>query len=177
MYKKVKKAKLGRETSHRKALMLNQIRSLFANGKLVTTSPKAKVLKGNVESLVLKGKKKGSELSFRREVINVLGSDELVKKYYEYIKNENSGVTIVKIGFRSGDNGEVSRVSLLGIAKKKVKASKKVEETVVKKEEMKEEKKESNNPIKNILRRDNGKGIDKTAVVRKTERAKSRSGL
>ncbi len=35
MYKGVKKSKLGRKASNRKALMINQLRSLFENGHVV----------------------------------------------------------------------------------------------------------------------------------------------
>lgn len=172
MYKGVKKSKLGRKSSNRKALMFNQLRSLFESGHVVTTSPKAKVLKSNAQSLIMQGKKQKGMLSFRRLLRVQLNDEALVKKFTEYTDKELAGVRIVKIGFRKGDNGEKSRVELIGMEKKVRKIAKKTEEE--KKEVVKAEKV---NPVikasKNIL----NKGIDKSTVVKKTERAKSRSGL
>lgn len=174
MYKNVKKAKLGRKASNRKALMINQLRSLFESGHIVTTSPKAKALKSNAQRLIADGKKKSGMLSLRRDLAVILKDENLVKKFTEYVSKEVAGVRIVKVGFRLGDNGEKSRVELIGMEKKVKKAPKKIEG---KKEEVKEEKVA---PVaktnKNILTR-NEKGIDKNAVVKKTERAKTRSGL
>ncbi len=176
MYKGVKKSKLGRKTSNRKALMINQLRSLFENGHVVTTSPKAKVLRSNAQSLIAQGKKKKGELSFRRELAVVLKEDGLVKKFVEYAEKEIAGVRVIKIGFRKGDNGEKSKVELIGLEKKKIKVTTKAEK-VTKKEEVKEEKPTPViKPVKNIL--DRGvKAVSKTTVIKKTERAKSRSGL
>ena len=171
MYKGVKKAKLGRKASNRKALMINQIRSLFESGHVVTTSPKAKVLKTNADSIIALGKKNKGMLSLRRELAVTLKDEKLVKKFIEYVEKTEAGVRIVKIGFRKGDNGEKSRVELIGMEKKTKKIVKK---TAEKKEEVKEEKVAPKAKVsKNIL----GKGIDKSATVKKTGRATSRSGL
>lgn len=171
MYKGVKKAKLGRKASNRKALMINQIRSLFESGYVVTTSPKAKVLKTNADSMIALGKKNKGMLSLRRELAVTLKSEKLVKKFMEYVEKAEAGVRIVKIGFRKGDNGEKSRVELIGMEKKTKKIVKKASE---KKAEVKEEKVAPKAKVsKNIL----GKGIDKSATVKKTGRATSRSGL
>lgn len=171
MYKGVKKAKLGRKASNRKALMINQLRSLFESGHVVTTSPKAKVLKTNADSIIALGKKNKGMLSLRRELAVTLKDEKLVKKFIEYVEKTEAGVRIVKIGFRKGDNGEKSRVELIGMEKKTKKIVKK---TAEKKEEVKEEKVAPKAKVsKNIL----GKGIDKSATVKKTGRATSRSGL
>lgn len=171
MYKGVKKAKLGRKASNRKSLMINQIRSLFESDHVVTTSPKAKVLKQNADRMIASGKKNKGMLSLRRELAVTLKDEKLVKKFIEYVEKAEAGVRIVKIGFRKGDNGEKSRVELIGMEKKAKKIVKKASE---KKEEVKEEKITPKAKVsKNIL----GKGIDKSATVKKTGRATSRSGL
>jgi large subunit ribosomal protein L17 len=176
MYKQIKRKKLGRKKSHRESLIRNLLRGLFDNNTVVTTTPKAKVLKQEASSLIGKGLSKGDKnLEFRREVIRVLGKDELVKKYYEYIKKEKVGVGFVRVGFRDGDNAEMARVSLLGLekpkkevkAKKSVKKESPVEEKEVEKKEVKENK---------FVKGDD-KRVDKTAVIKKTTRAKSRSGI
>lgn len=174
MYKGVKKAKLGRKASNRKALMINQLRSLFENDHVVTTSPKAKVLKQNADRMIANGKKSKGMLSLRRELAVTLKNDKLVKKFLEYVEKADTGVRIVKVGFRSGDNSEKSKVELMGVEKKVKKIVKKAGE---KKVEVKDEKKSVVKAAKKLVMKDTKKGIDKSAVVKKTERAKSRSGL
>ena len=107
--------------------------------------------------------------NFIRELINIFGNKELVKKFNEYVKKEEIGVEIVKIGFRNGDNAEKSRVILKGTQKKK---------KIVKKEKVHdvEEKKEERKNV-NVRKVDNNKKVDKTAVMKKTARANTRSGL
>lgn len=171
MYKRVKKAKLGRKQTHRNSLRRNLLRSLFDKNSIVTSTAKAKVLKQDATSLIAEGLSKKEELSFRRNMKNVLGSDELLKKFKEYIVKENVGVSLVKVGFRSGDNAEETRVFLKGMEKKR-KIIKKIE-----KKEKGEEKKvaEINEKKTNVV--GNEKRVDKTAVIKKTDRSTSRSGL
>lgn len=170
MYKQIKKKKLGRKKSHRESLIRNLVRSLFNNNYIVTTTPKAKVLKQKASSLIEKGKNPKDTLSFRRELDVILGGEELVKKYFDYIKKDNIGVGFVRVGFRDGDNAEVSRVFLLGLDKKKKKVSKED------KEEEKHEKQEGDIQ-KRRIELDVDKRVDKTAVIKKTERARSRAGI
>lgn len=175
MYKGVKKAKLGRKASNRKSLMINQIRSLFESGHVVTTSPKAKVLKQNADRMIASGKKNKGMLSLRRELAVSLKDEKLVRKFIEYVEKEEAGVRIVKIGFRKGDNGEKSRVELIGMEKKVKKVAKKGTE---KKAETKGDEKPSIAKVaKKLIMKDSDKGIDKSTVVKKAERAKTRSGL
>ncbi|HPQ79398.1 MAG TPA: L17 family ribosomal protein, partial [Candidatus Dojkabacteria bacterium] len=110
MYKRVKKAKLGRKMAHRNSLRQNLLISLLQRGQVETTSPKAKILKSDMSSLLEEGKTKSEDLNFKKKIHNTLGNSELIKKFSEYVKSEKVGVTIVKIGFRAGDNAEKSRV-------------------------------------------------------------------
>lgn len=171
MYKRVKKAKLGRKTAHRNALRHNLLRSLLERGHIETTSPKAKIVKSDMASLIEEGKKKSENLVFFRKLNVILGKPELVKKFLEYIKAEKTGTTIVKIGFRAGDNAEKSRVSLIGMEKKKT--SKK--DSIEKKDEKKAVKEIKKEDKRQLLGGD--KKVDKTAVVKHSERARTRSGL
>ena len=104
MYKRVKKAKLGRKMAHRNSLRQNLLISLLQRGQVETTSPKAKILKSDMSSLLEEGKTKSEDLNFTKKIHNTLGNSELIKKFSEYVKSEKVGVTIVKIGFRAGDN-------------------------------------------------------------------------
>lgn len=170
MYKRVKRKKLGREKSHRESLIRNLLRSLFESNYVVTTTPKAKVLKQEASSLIEKGKSIKDEVAFRRNLQNLLGKGALVSKYYEYVKKENVGIGFVRVGFRSGDNAEMARVFLLGLDKKKKKA--------VKEDEKDEKGKSEESKVdKKVIERNIDKKVDKTAVIRKTERARSRAGI
>ncbi len=175
MYKRVKITKLGKTESHRASLKRNLLRSLFEKNVVVTTSPKAKVLKKEASSLIAKAKMNKDSILFKRELKRTLGRASLVKNFVEYAEKEKSGVSIVKVGFRLGDNAEKSKVYLLGIEKKK--ATKKKDEKVDAKEVEKNEEKidKKGGLIKNIFGQ--GKRVDKTAVVDRTERARTRAGL
>lgn len=174
MYKGVKKAKLGRRASHRSALRQNLLRSVLEKGYIVTTTPKAKILKADMEALIEDAKKNSKEITFVRKLQLVLGNEKLTKKFVEYIGGEKTGVTLVKVGFRLGDNAEQTKVSLLGMEKKK-KTSKKDKDAEEKEEkkEVKEVRKEGS--IRGLFSRD--KKVDTTTVVKHTERARTRAGL
>ena len=170
MYKGIKKAKLGRKASSRKLLVLNLQRSLFLNGQLTTTTPKAKVLKSRVQKLISRIKTDKDALGSRRELKKILGTDILVIKSLEYGKGEKTGVIIRKVGFRKGDNAEISRVLLMGMEKKRKRLTKKEKEE-------KREKKEINVDTKELEKKSERKDVDRKPLLFKKERAKSRSGL
>jgi large subunit ribosomal protein L17 len=175
MYKRMKRKKLGRKKSHREALINNLLRSLFDNNYVITTTPKAKVLKSQASSLIEKGKKYGEDLSFRRRIQVILGDKEVVDKYKQYVSKEKAGVGFVRTGYRSGDNAELSRVYLLGLDKKKKKTAKTKKDD---KEEGKDEKKDEKTSVDpKILEQETKKRVDKTTVVKDKRRARSRSGL
>lgn len=174
MYKRTGKKKLGRTTAHRKALIKNQIRSLVHSGSIKTTTAKSKAVKGELESLMHKVKNaKDGDLNLRRELQVILGDKELVKKFVEFSKKENSKVVVRKIGFREGDNSEVSEIVIEGLKVKKVKRVAKKSKDV--EEESKVEKKEPEK--KNILDLGTKKSVSQKAGAVNKERAKSRSGL
>jgi large subunit ribosomal protein L17 len=179
MYKRIKRAKLGVKKSHRESLIDNLLRSLFDHNYVVTTTAKAKVLKQNAQSLIEVGKNKGESLDFTRKLNNILGKETIVEKYLEYIKKDNAGVGFVRVGFRDGDNAQMSRVYLLGLDKKKSVAPKSKKEDTKKKEDIeKVEKKEPPTKIKREVPVAPKKKIDKTAVVKKSDtRPQARAGL
>ncbi len=174
MFKRVKKSKLGVKASHRGSLRRNLLRSLVTNGFVVTTSPKAKVLKMDASALIEKAKKNES-LEVKRSLNNTLGEDKLVKKLIEYITKEKTGVKIVKVGFRDGDNAEVSRVSLIGKDKKKVIKKSKEEKAEAKVQEEKKVVEKKSTAKKGVFGQD--KQVDTKTVIKKAERARTRAGL
>jgi large subunit ribosomal protein L17 len=173
MYKRIGTKKLGRTMAHRKALVNNLVRSLVKRGQIKTTSVKAKVVKSEVESLLSKTRKSAEgDLNIRRKLQIVLGNTELVKKFIEVSKKEDSNISIKKVGFRAGDNAEVSMLELVGIKVKKVGKKTTEKETKEKPEEV-EEKTER----RNLLNLGGRKSISKRVDSGTKERAKSRSGL
>lgn len=175
MYKRVGIKKLGKKTAHRGSMVQNQIRTLFNSGVLKTTTPKAKVAKSKAESLISTMNKKKISLEDRRRLETIFGNSELVNKATKYSKKENAAVSIRKVGFRAGDNAEVSKVELIGFTTKKKKAeTKKTEKKETKK--IKEVKEENIN-IETRGERKSTIGKATKSQKKSTERARTRSGL
>ncbi len=176
MNKRISGAKLGRKKSCREALIRNQMRSLFMNGFIVTTTPKAKALKSEVESFL--SKMKEDSLHNKRKMYSVLGKTSLVDKASELVKKGETKIGIIKVGFRDGDNAETSKVTLLGFenlfGKKKKSQIGKKEEKKKGETEFVEEKKDDK--ILEKGQTDKGKLNIKDRFVSK-ERARSRSGI
>lgn len=174
MYKKMSVKKLGRKKSHRESLIRNQLRTLFETGKLRTTTQKAKVVKGSAQSLLSKLQAKELTLYSRREIVEILGSKELLEKALKYSKQENAGIRIVRVGNRPGDNAQMSRLELIGKPKRRVK---KVVESDEEKDKGSDKKVGKVN--KNIERKDPKQNISGKVdeIKTKTPRAKARSGL
>ncbi|KKR80258.1 MAG: 50S ribosomal protein L17 [Candidatus Daviesbacteria bacterium GW2011_GWA1_41_61] len=107
---------LGRDKNQRTALFRGLIRSLFLNESIITTSTKAKAIKGLVDRLISKSIS-NTEAS-RRVVLSVLPQQEVSSKLFKEIapryKNRTSGFTnIVKLGQRAGDGALKVRMSLV----------------------------------------------------------------
>jgi len=172
MQKRVKKLKLGRKKSHRDSLKKNFLRSIFTYGYIKSTSVRVRVIKSEVLSLINKVKNGTEDANMYKFLTSLLGNRGLVDKCVKYSKGSLTGVTVRKIGYRSGDNTQMSKIELLGFEKKKKGEVRKVEKkvvdkkTVLKKDTKRIEKK----------RTDIGKSIKETFAGRK-ERARTRSGL
>ena len=125
--------KLGRTSSHRKAMMRNLVTSFFRHEKIETTEAKAKELKRLAERIITIGKR--SNLHARRQILKVVPDKKVTKKLMEEIapryKFRNSGyIRIMKYRHRKGDNAKISIVELLpdiSSEKKKEKKSTKKE--------------------------------------------------
>jgi large subunit ribosomal protein L17 len=99
--------KLGRHSSHRRALLANLAAALIKHEQIVTTLPKAKELRPVVEKLVTLAKKGG--LAARRQAIAEMRDVAQVKKLFDVIgpryKERQGGYTrVLKAGFRYGDS-------------------------------------------------------------------------
>ncbi len=107
---------LGRETSHRVAMLKNMTISLFEHESITTTLPKAKELRRVAEPMITYAKTDG--VSRRRLAFSRLGNKEAVGKLFTNLgprfKNRAGGyLRILKCGFRAGDNAPMAIVELL----------------------------------------------------------------
>lgn len=112
--------KLGRNTSHRRALLRNLVTSLVLEERIETTVTKAKALRPHVEKMITLGKK--GDVASRRLAAGFLMTREAVDKLFDTIAprfgDRNGGYTrIVLTGFRKGDGGEKAFIELLGSEK------------------------------------------------------------
>ena len=73
--------KLGRNTSHRRALLRNLVTSLMEHERITTTVPKAKALRPWAEKMITLGK--AETLHARRQAAAFLLSPASVKKVFD----------------------------------------------------------------------------------------------
>lgn len=123
--------KLGRVSSHRRAMLRNMATSLVLHERIETTVPKAKELRGLVDKMITLGKR--GDLHARRQAAAYLFDDEAVKKVFANLaprfKDRNGGYTrILRKGPRFGDGAEMAFLELVdfqgpGVAPKKAEAA------------------------------------------------------
>lgn len=128
--------KLGRNSSHRKAMYRNMVTSLMVHGRIRTTEAKAKELRRYADEVITLGKKvplssleglSGEDLdrararrlhNIRRASKLVLDKDALHRVFNEYserFKDRPGGYTrIYKVGVRPGDNAPMAIIELVG---------------------------------------------------------------
>ena len=108
--------KLNRTASHKKAMLNNMATSLFTNGKVRTTLPKAKELRGVAERLISFAKR--GDLHARRQVLRRIQNKVVITKLFEEIgpsfAERGGGYTrILKLGPRRGDSSELCLIELV----------------------------------------------------------------
>ncbi|WP_277185975.1 50S ribosomal protein L17 [Caballeronia sp. BR00000012568055] len=108
--------KLNRTSSHRLAMLRNMSNSLIEHEVIKTTLPKAKELRKVVEPLITLGKK--PSLANRRLAFNRLRDRDSVTKLFEvlgprYANRPGGYLSILKFGFRVGDNAPMALVQLM----------------------------------------------------------------
>ena len=109
MRHKVAGYKLGRSTSHRRALLRSLVTSVIEQERIVTTVIKAKAAKPLVDKMITLAKR--DDLHARRQAASFLTTPDSVKKLFEKLGTRfgqrNGGYTrIVKLGWRKGDGAE-----------------------------------------------------------------------
>ncbi len=114
----VKKPKLQRKASHRKALLANQACSLISHGRITTTLAKAKALRPYVEKLITLGK--NGSLHARRQALATIPQPKCVAKLFgeiaEATANRQGGYTrIVKLGQRKTDSAPMALIEIIDL--------------------------------------------------------------
>lgn len=107
---------LGRQASHRKALMSNMASSLILHKRIETTVAKAKALRVYVEPIINRSKEDSTHN--RRIVFSYLHSKEAVNELFREVSQKVAGrpggyTRILKTGIRHGDNSEMAIIELV----------------------------------------------------------------
>jgi ribosomal protein L17 len=116
MRHKLGQRKLGRTSSHRRALMRNMAAALIKHEQITTTLPKARELRPYVEKLITLAKHGG--LSNRRLAhARMLDDAQLVKLFdvlaERYATREGGYTRIIKAGYRASDAAPMGVIELV----------------------------------------------------------------
>ena len=108
--------KLNRTSEHRKALIKNMLNNLIKYEQIITTLPKAKVLKPQADKIITLGKKKN--LQNTRMLVSQLqdktNANKVIKTLSKRYEKRSGGYTrIVKAGFRYGDNAPLAVIEFV----------------------------------------------------------------
>ena len=108
--------KLGRNTSHRKAMMRNMVTSFFDCEKITTTDARAKELRKMAEKLITMARR--GDLHSRRLIMQVVRDNKITAKLFDtiaprYADRPGGYTRIIKLGLRAGDNAAIYRLELV----------------------------------------------------------------
>ena len=124
--------KLNKNSEHRKALFKNMLNSLIKYEQIVTTLPKAKELKPQIDKVITIGKK--NILSNKKRLFSKLQDKKSVNKVFaelskRYSSRKGGYSRVLKAGFRYGDDAPLAVIELVDRDEKakKVDKPKKIE--------------------------------------------------
>src|SRR5689334_11792175 len=108
--------RFGQGPQHQRLIMANLAAHLFEAGYLVTTVPRAKLLRPYAERLITKAKAGG--VHDRRQVIARIHDQQATHKLFAEIapryRDRNGGyLRILKLGPRPGDSAPMARIELV----------------------------------------------------------------
>src|ERR1700757_507151 len=138
--------KLGRNTSHRRALLRNLVTSLIMEERIETTPAKAKAMRPHVEKMITVGKR--GDLAARRLALGYLLTRASVDRLFDTVAprfgDRNGGyLRIIHKGWRTGDGAETVLIELLGSEKViEAKRAKRAETRAKRQEEIKKQMEE-----------------------------------
>lgn len=109
--------KLGRNTSHRRALLRNLVTSAILNDRIHTTITKAKAARPLVEKMITLGK--NGSVHARRQALAYMMTPESVDRLFavvapRYTERPGGYTRITRTGKRQGDASEMAFLELLG---------------------------------------------------------------
>ncbi len=107
---------LGRNSSHRKAMLRNIVTSLFRHEQIETTDAKVKALRPVAEKMITLAKR--GDLHARRQALAYIKDKGVTHKLFDelkdrYLERQGGYVRIVKKGMRKGDGAPISIIQLL----------------------------------------------------------------
>jgi large subunit ribosomal protein L17 len=132
--------KLGRNTSHRRAMLRNLVTSVILNDRVETTITKCKASRPIVEKMITLGK--NGSVHARRQALAYLMTPESVDRLFNVVAprygSRNGGyLRITRTGPRKGDAAELAYIELLGAEHElNEKAQKRAEAREKKREEL-----------------------------------------
>ncbi|MCR6543984.1 50S ribosomal protein L17 [Dehalobacterium formicoaceticum] len=108
--------KLGKTSSHRRAMFRNLATSLLDKERITTTEPKAKELKSIADKMITLGKK--GDLASRRRALAYLMDEDVVTKLYatlapRYQDRQGGYTRIIKMEKRRGDAAQMVLIELV----------------------------------------------------------------
>ena len=108
--------KLGRDSSHRKALYANLAASLIEHGRIKTTVAKAKEVRPIAEQMITLGRR--GDVHSRRQALAYLRSQDVVHKLFSdvgprFADRPGGYSRIVRLGPRQGDAAEMVYLELV----------------------------------------------------------------
>ncbi len=109
--------KLNKDAAHRRAMLRNLLTGLFENGAIITTRPKAKLVKKWADRLVIWGKR--GDLHSRRLAARFLFGKEALQRLFDEwapaLNDRDSGFTrTVNYKVRRGDGAQLTLIHLIG---------------------------------------------------------------
>ena len=132
--------KLNKSSEHRKALFKNMLNSLIKYEQIITTLPKAKELKPQIDKVITLGKK--NILSNKKKLFSKLQDKKSVVKVFDilsarYNKRKGGYSRVLKAGFRTGDDAPMAVIELVDrdVNAKKIDKPKKIESKSTEKKE------------------------------------------
>ena len=113
---------LGRNSSHRRALLRNMVTSLFKYEQIETTDAKAKALRPVAEKMITLAKR--GDLHARRQALAYIKEKDVTHRLFDdlkdrYLDKQGGYVRIIKKGVRKGDGASISVVQLLPLDEEK----------------------------------------------------------
>jgi len=140
--------KLGRNTSHRRAMLRNLVTSVILMDRVETTITKCKASRPIVEKMITLGK--NGSVHARRQALAYLMTPESVDRLFNvvaprYGSRQGGYLRITRVGPRKGDAAEMAYIELLGAEHElNEKAQKRAEAREKKREELAKQLEEQN---------------------------------